>query len=220
MTQTTPDVFREFFHHVSPIRMRDPLATLLGAFHDDNDIMEYRFSDVVKMAGHGCPTVSMAFLATKQAIAALYPDGIGVRGGMTVLIHGERDDGVYGVMSQVISYITGACPESGFKGLGGLFRRNNLLQFGVKQNDNEIRFDFIHEDTKKLAIVKLFPGSLPALPPESMRRMSELLSKNVWDAANDRERIEFRNLWMERVELILCDELHRESWLMIEAQEK
>src|SRR3990172_6922518 len=109
-----PNIFRAALCDVAPIRMRDPLATLLGAFQSDDDVMEYYFTDVIKMAGHGCPTVAMAFVACKHAVRALFPDGIGVRGSISVLVHGERDDGVYGVIAQVFSLITGACPETAF----------------------------------------------------------------------------------------------------------
>ncbi len=46
-------IFRGFLSAVEPIRMRDPLATLLGAFEGNDDVLEYHFTDVIKMAGHG-----------------------------------------------------------------------------------------------------------------------------------------------------------------------
>jgi len=214
-----PGVFRGFFSAIEPIRMRDPLATLLGAFGGDGDVVEYCFADVVKMAGHGCPTVSMAFVACKHAVRALFPDGVGVRGAISVLVRGERDDGVYGVISQVFSLITGACPETGFKGLGGLHRRNNLLRFGAKESDRFSQFDFTRTDAKVTCTVTLMPAALPALAPAEEARLSELLAKNVWEAATKQEQTEFRGLWMKRVRMIALEEKDRESWLKVETRE-
>ncbi len=212
-------VFREFLSAIEPIRMRDPLATLLGAFESDDDIIEYRFTDVIKMAGHGCPTMSIAFVACKHAVRALFPDGVGLRGSISVLVHGERDDGVYGVIAQVFSLITGAGSETGFKGLGGLHRRNNLLRFGAKESDAYLRFDFTRTDTKRACAVTLNPAALPALSPAEQERMGALLSKNVWEAATESERAEFRDLWMKRVRWIALEEKDRNAWLTIEIRE-
>jgi hypothetical protein len=214
-----PDVFRESLSAIEPIRMRDPLATLLGAFHGDDDVMEYRFTDVLKMAGHGCPTVSMAFVACKHAVRALFPDGIGVRGSISVLVHGERDDGVFGVMAQVFSLITGAGPETGFKGLGGLHRRNNLLRFGAKQSDEYLRFDFTRTDTKRTCAVTLIPGALPSLSPSEQQRLGTLLTRNIWEAATESERTEFRDLWSKQVRWIALEEKDRNAWLTVETRE-
>jgi len=214
-----PSIFREFFSAIEPIRMRDPLATLLGAFYGEDDVLEYEFSDVVKMAGHSCPTVASAFVACKHAMHALFPDGVGMRGLISILVHGERDDGVYGVIAQVFSLITGACPETGFKGLGGLHRRNNLLRFGARESDAYARFDFTRTDTKRTCAVTLIPAALPSLSPAEQERLGALLSKNVWEAATENERAEFRDLWMKRVRWIALEEKNRNAWLTIETRE-
>ena len=180
-------VFRGFLSVIEPIRMHDPLATLLGAFEGSDEVLEYHFTDVIKMAGHGCPTVSMAFVACKHAVRALFPDGIGVRGSISVLVHGERDDGVYGVIAQVFSLITGACPESGFKGLGGLHRRNNLLRFGVKESDTYLRFDFTRTDTKRTCLVTLIPAALPSLTPAEQERVGALREYQKYIKLSDYE---------------------------------
>lgn len=218
----TPGSFREFFSKIEPIRMYDPLATLLGTFkedHDIHDIIEYHFIDVIKMAGHSCPTTASAFVACKYAMRMLFEDGIGERGAISIMVHGERDSGVYGVIAQVFSFITGACSETGFKGLGGLHRRNNLLWFGKEENKEYQQFDFTRRDTKRVCVVRSIPGSLPLLEPSESLRLNELFSKNVWEAVRGSKRAEFRDLWMKRVKLIALDEQDRESWLKLEMRE-
>ena len=111
------DEFRDFFYTIDPIKLREPLAETLGAFKAGEGILEYSFIETVKMAGHACPTVSGAYLCCQEALNLLYPGEIPVRGNIEITIYGEPDEGVYGVMGQVFSFVTGAAPISGFKGL-------------------------------------------------------------------------------------------------------
>ncbi len=197
--------------------MHEPLAALLGAFEDEGDVIEYGFSDVVALSGHACPTVSSAFVACKYAMRALFPDdGIGRRGEISIVVHGERDDGVFGVMASVFSFVTGACAETGFKGIGGLYRRNNLLTFGKKQDDSCMRFDFAKCESNARCRIVITPSALPSLGADQAKRMNLLLEKNVWQGANASERAEFRDLWMQRVRAIALEERDLSTWLTIE----
>ena len=56
----SPEGFPEFFDSAPVVRVRDPLAAFLGAARDG--VLEYRYADAVKLAGHSCPTVASAFL--------------------------------------------------------------------------------------------------------------------------------------------------------------
>ena len=58
--------FPEFFESAPRITVRDPLARFLGAAEDG--IIEYTYSDAVKLAGHSCPTVASAYLMTRTAM--------------------------------------------------------------------------------------------------------------------------------------------------------
>ena len=58
-----------FFDQVPPIVVHDALAQTLGALHDG--LIEYRYLDAVKLAGHSCPTVAGAWLMARHALAAL-----------------------------------------------------------------------------------------------------------------------------------------------------
>lgn len=215
----TEENFRDFVREIEPIRMREPLAALLGAFKGDGDVVRYGFDDVVKMSGHACPTVSVAFVACKHALLALYGNELPERGSIAITIHGERDEGACGVIGQVFSFVTGACTETGFKGLGGLHRRNNLLRFATKDDDASMRFDFARLDRKAGCKVRIFSSALPSLEADDEQRMSELMEKNIWQGAGRKERDEFRDLWMRRVEMIAFEERNIVSWLKIEKTE-
>jgi len=66
-----------FFECVESIILKDPLSDVLGAFEEG--IVEFTYLDVVKSAGHSCPTVAGAYLMTWKALEALYPDSVPVR---------------------------------------------------------------------------------------------------------------------------------------------
>jgi hypothetical protein len=69
MNHATPIAFPPFFDAAPVIRLQDPLADFLGAAHDG--LLEYRYVDVVRLAGHSCPAVASAFLMTRAALQAL-----------------------------------------------------------------------------------------------------------------------------------------------------
>ena len=94
----------------------DPLAEFLGAL-PARGTFRYTYDDVVKLAGHSCPTVAGAFLMTAAAMRALYPGGTPVRGEIEVIVGGEHDGTSSGPMSQVFTFLTGAATDSGFAGL-------------------------------------------------------------------------------------------------------
>ena len=129
--------YPEFFDAVPHLRMRDPLARFLGAF--DDGVIEYTYLDAVKLAGHSCPTVASAYWLTHQALGALYGDELPERGAIRVEFREDRAAGVIGVIANVVSLLTGATSDTGFKGLGGRFDRRHLLAFNADV-PLEIRF--------------------------------------------------------------------------------
>ena len=98
--------FPEFFAAAPRITVRDPLAEFLGAA--SNGIIEYEYADVVKLAGHSCPTVASAYLMTRGALKALYPDALPARGEIRLELRDERTAGATGVIANVASFLTGA----------------------------------------------------------------------------------------------------------------
>ena len=100
-----------FFDEVVSIEMIDPLANVLGTFEDGK--VTFTYLDVVKAAGHSCPTVSGAYIMTYHALKALYKDELPVRGMVDVSFRESVDEGVAGVIGNVITHITGATDKSG-----------------------------------------------------------------------------------------------------------
>ena len=109
--------YPDFFDAVPRIRLHDPLADFLGAC--DGGIIEYAYPDAVRLAGHSCPTVAGAYWLTHQALRALYGEALPERGGVRVAFRESRTAGVTGVIANVVSLLTGATTDTGFKGLAG-----------------------------------------------------------------------------------------------------
>ena len=187
--------FPEFFARVAPVTLRDPLAELLGAAA--GGLIEYRFADAVRLAGHSCPTVAGAWLMTVRALRALYGDDIPERGNIAVALRENFDSGVAGVIASVAGLLTGAAGAGGFKGLGGRYSRRNLLQFGV---DGISGMAFTRLDTNVAVDCTLRLETVPADP-----RLASLLGailQGTADAGNTRL---FGELWQDRVRRILID---------------
>ena len=119
--------YPEFFDAAPRIAVRDPLAAFLGAA--DGGVIEYGYPDVVRLAGHSCPTVASAYWTTFMALKALYSEALPERGNVRVEFRQKSTDGVCGVIANVANLLTGAGNNAAFKGIGGRFDRRNKLLF-------------------------------------------------------------------------------------------
>ncbi len=185
----TPD----FFNKLPIITLRDPLSQLLGNAH--KGVIEYTYGDVVKLAGHSCPTVAGAYLMLHEGLNALYAHEMPVRGEIKVLMRGALGEGTVGVIANVASMITGATDTSGFHGLNGRFDRRNLLFYGV---DIEGEMALERTDTGKKVVLNYNPSHVLPSP-----EMNALMMKVLGGSASEGEQLEFGELWQDRVERIL-----------------
>lgn len=184
-----------FFDAVPKISLYDPLAEFLGAAEDG--ILQYGYFDAVRLAGHSCPTVASAYWLTYKALASLYPDAMPERGDILVEFGQDSTSGVTGVIANVVSMLTGATADTGFKGLAGRFNRCDRLFFSVEM-PGEMRFTRL--DTNQAVTAAANLQRVPASP-----RMSPLIASCLANRATPEETAEFRQLWQERVRSILLD---------------
>ena len=187
--------FPAFFDDVPPITLRDPLAEILGAA--ENGLIEYRFADAVRLAGHSCPTVAGAWLMTTRALKALYGDAVPERGGISVAFGDSQESGVTGVIASIATLLTGAAGTGGFKGLGGRFSRRDLLSFESAGVDD---LRFTRRDTGDAIEIGLDLSPIPGDP-----RMGALLPGLLAGSASVEEARLFGSLWQQRVQRILID---------------
>ncbi len=200
--------YPKFYDDIETIAMYDPLSEVLGSFTDG--IIEFNYLNSVQSAGHSCPTVGGAYLMTLKALKALYPDSVPIRGEIKVAFAASSDEGVAGVIGNVISNITGATETTGFKGLGGKFARHSLMNF----NENiSASARFTRTDNGKCIDVFYDPSSVAGDGDPSQMQM--LMGKAI---AGDKEaRKKFGMMWQRRVEKILIDNADNENVIRVAA---
>lgn len=192
-----------FFDEVPRIRVHDPLLTFLGV--SGGGVIDYSYLDVVKLAGHSCPTVAGAYLMALKGLAALYGGELPERGGIHVYFPDPAESGVTGVMASVLGLITGATATTGFKGIAGSFNRCGLMFFTAPV-DGVMTLSRV--DTEATVTLRYQPEMVS--PDPAMR---PLMQKTVSGHASEEERTRFGALWQDRVRRILID--HRDDPALI-----
>lgn len=180
---------------IPTLRMREPLGEFLGAL-EPGETFTYTYGDVVKLSGHSCPTVAGAYLMTLVALGELYPDAVPVRGEIEVTIGGPAGEGTWGPISQVVTLLTGAAPETGFGGLAGRYRRRGLLDFDPSL---EGRLRFRRADSGAEVTVRYDPSAIPF-----SEDVGELLGRALPEGSSREDRAHFARVWQGRVKAILA----------------
>ncbi len=184
--------YPKFFDTIETIKLQDNLSAFLGSLEGGN--VEFSYLDVVKAAGHSCPTVAGAYLVTLEGLKALYKDEPPVRGEIFVSFKETAAEGVAGVIGNVITQITGATTTSGFKGIGGNFARHSLMEF---EADTKASVRFKRLDTGATVEVTYDPSGIPGHP-----RQQEIMERMMQGMATPEDKAEFGAMWQQRVEAI------------------
>ncbi len=186
--------YPDFFDTVETITLQDKLSAFLGSL--EGGVTEFSYLDVVKTAGHSCPTVAGAYLITLVGLKALYPDEMPQRGEIFVSFKETAAEGVAGVIGNVITQITGATTTSGFKGIGGNFARHSLMEF---ESDIPSSVKFKRLDTGATVEVTYDPSGVPGHP-----RQQEIMQRLMQGMATPEDKAEFGGMWQQRVAKILA----------------
>lgn len=189
-------VLPAFFAQAPRVRVHDALAEFLGAAV--GGVVEYGYEDVVRLAGHSCPTVAGAYLMARAGLRALYPEGLPERGGIAVTMSAPEAEGTTGVVAQVFTLLTGAAAGNGFHGIGGRFVRSGLLQYG--SGDGDCLASFRRIDNGARVHLALDLASVPAAP-----QMRALMVRAMAANASGEERNAFAEVWQERVRRLLLE---------------
>ncbi len=190
---------QDFFEKVEPIKLKEPLAYILGA-QNEGELFVFHYTDAVLLAGHSCPAVSGAYKVTAKALKALYGNEIPVRGEIRVVIKGGPGDLAYGPQGQVISFITGASGVTGFHGLGGRYGRDHKLFYDARDMQYNT-YIFQREDTGKAVKVVYNPQALP-----QDTRMNELIPYVLRGTATKEQKDLFISIWQGNVKKILLED--------------
>ncbi len=182
-------LYPKFYDEVEKIEIVDELSDMLGAFEDG--VVEFSYVDVVKSAGHSCPTVAGAYLMLKEGLKRFDAPK---RGEINAYLKDDISEGTTGVVSNVIAQVIGSTSKSGFHGLAGKYDRRGLMHFNA---DISSDMRLVDRDGKVVDIY--YKPNMVA--PDS--KMSPLMQKTVSQSATKQEKKEFAKLWQDRVKRIL-----------------
>lgn len=196
-----------FFDEAPTIVMHDALAQTLGAAQDG--LIEYRYLDAVKLAGHSCPTVAGAWLMTRTALARLYPGQTPQRGEVRVAMREPHDAGVVGVIASVAGLVTGAAGSGGFMGLAGRYTRRDLLTYGVPMRGEML---FTRMDNGQSVEVSHHPEAAPR-PAQLRAQMQAALAPQADSAQRDA----FAKTWQGWVRAMLIDHADDPALITVES---
>lgn len=185
--------YPDFFDTVETINIQDSLSKVLGAF--EKGLISFSYLDVVKSAGHSCPTIAGAYLMVREGLKALYGEALPQRGEIKVLFKEDIQSGTTGVVANVFSLITGATSDWGFKGLNGAYDRRFLMFFNA---DIPLHVRLQRIDTGITVDIAYNPSSILSDP-----QMQTLMQKVLANVANIEEKELFGLLWQTRVRKIL-----------------
>jgi hypothetical protein len=199
-----------FFDQVPRLRVREPLAELLGCAKEG--ILEYSYADVVRLTGHSCPTVAAAYWLTYLSLGRLYPDCLPERGGIRVEFQEGARSGSTGVVAAVVQLLTGAAGSTGFKGMGGRFNRAGLIRFSPDL-PMSLRFTRISNGDAVDA-----SADLSLVPPDPA--LEVLLTKCVNGRGSSDELQRLGELWQGRVQTLLIDRANDEGVFVVRSVER
>lgn len=206
------EAFPAFFQQAPVVCVSDPLSRLLGVSADG--VITYRYADAVRLAGHSCPTVAGAYLMGRAALAALYPNELPERGAIAVSMPTREDEGVAGVVAQVLTLLTGAAAGGGFPGIGGRHVRRGLLSFDPVQGEAGGAVRLQRLDTRSAVTAGFDPAVVPMDPAQPERLRAILLGQ-----ADAGQMEAFGQAWQERVKCILLDHADDPDLVWVESAE-
>src|SRR5699024_4167858 len=109
------------------------------------------------------------------------------------------DQGTTGVMAQVLTLVTGAAADNGFRGLAGRFARNDLLVYADADAVTEAVL-FQRLDNNTGVTVAFDTSSVPADPA-----LPRLLGAAIHGMASAEQLAAFRHVWQDRVRRLLLE---------------
>jgi len=186
---------------VPPMMMKDPFLELLG---QTNRPVPYTYEEAVKLAGHSCGAVAGAWVMTRKALEVLYPGEVPVRGQIMIEAPGAEDEWIVGVFGEVMTYMTGASPETGFPGgpFGPGYKRRGLLIYKDAMTNtppSEMVWKLKRIDTGAQVNVKY---DLSLIQPPSTPDRGRMIKRMVNGEATPDETRDWIEYWNARVKFI------------------
>lgn len=197
---------QEYITEVPPIMMIDPYFEIFG---QSQVAVPYTYENAVKLAGHSCGATTGAWTITRKALEALYPNGeIPVRGQIAVEAPGAEDEWFVGVFGEIITFITGAAPKTGFIGAefgqtDAVFVRQNKMTYPEEPTGTlppKMEWIFTRLDTgAKVGVI----FNLAVITPIATPERQEMGKKMATGEASPEEAADYYEYWNDRAKFVL-----------------
>jgi len=197
---------QDYISKVPPIMMIDPYFQIFG---QSQVAVPYYYENAVKLAGHSCGATTGAWTITRKALEALYPNGeIPVRGQIAVDAPGAEDEWFVGVFGEIITFVTGAAPKTGFIGAefgetNDLFVRQNKMEYPDEPTGTlppKMEWVFKRLDTgKKVGVV----FNLSIITPIATEERQAMGKKMALGEATPEEAADYVEYWNDRAKFVL-----------------
>ena len=190
---------QDYIMNEEPIMMYDPYLSIFG---QAQTAVPYYYEEVVQVAGH-------SWIITQKALEVLYPDGeIPVRGMIAVEAPGAEDEWFVGVFGEIITYITGAAPHTGFIGqefgeTDDVFVRQNKMVYSEEptgQLPPMREWVFTRLDTGKKVGVKFNLVIITPIPTPGRQAMGKTMATFQ---ATPEEAADYIKYWNDRAIFVL-----------------
>jgi len=181
--------YPDFYNEIDHIVLKDKLSKFLGSTGEG--IIDISYLDIVKMAGHSCVLVSGTYLMALKGLQRLYGTELPIRGEIKVELRDYLHDGNTGASAQVLSNITGATTDTGFKGINGKYNRRGLLFYGADIKSN-VRFTRL--DTNASVEVNYMP--------KRVVNPGNIMQSALGPDATEESRKDFTMRWQEMIRTI------------------
>jgi len=196
---------QDYISEVPPIMMIDPY---FGIFGQSQVPVPYYYDDAVKLSGHSCGATSGAWTITRKALEILYPNGeIPIRGQIAVEAPGAEDEWFVGVFGEVVTYLTGASPKTGFIGAefgqtDNLFVRQNKMVYADEptgQMPPQREWIFTRLDTGTKVGIKF---NLVVITPIATPERQAMGKKMAAGEATPEEAADYYVYWNDRAKFV------------------
>lgn len=196
---------QDYITEIEPIVMIEPYYMIFG---QSQVAVPYYYEEAVKLAGHSCGATAGAWIITKKALETLYPDGqIPVRGQIEVTAPGAEDEWFVGVFGEIITYITGAAPRTGFIGAefgeaNDLFVRQNKMVYTDAPTGTQppkMEWIFKRNDTGRTVGVNF---NLAIITPIATPERQEMGARLAKGEATPEEAADFVEYWNARAKFV------------------
>ncbi len=207
---------------VPPIRMYEPFFEL---FEQRDRPALYKYREALKLVGHSCGATSGGWVITKRALEVLYPDEIPVRGDIRIYAPGAESEWNLGVIGEVITYITGAAPATGFSGAefgngfthpmtgesypgDPIYKRRNKMVYTEEPTGltppNQPFVDWIFEriDTGVEVCIRFMVGGPNGIQPPADANRRLMGAKVASGEATAEEAADYVDWWNSRIEYV------------------